>query len=526
MHPRTLLLAGIALGATAHADVRTPVLRWQYGGCTSFCQTGWYSSPAIVDADGDGQAEVVAGSYDLVLLNGATGAVLHRAASAARIWPGIAVADLNHDGHPSVVIGRNNGSATAFDAATLAARGGWPVTPFPGAEVRALALGDLDANGTFQVVVGAGRSGATNQVNVYAPNGSQRAGWPRLRAGDAGYAAGLYNDDIAIADLERSGYPQIFVPTDVHYILGLYRDGSAIAANAMYGAKVWAQVGVHVNQSDDIQGYTDCSATGHGLRPNFAASAPAIGDVNGDGILELAVVGNVYDCTVGNDPLGDRYHLPWLLNADRSRFNASGFDWTSIPAPSAGSAPLSEGNYALIEDAQPDAVLADLDGDGTQEILYSSYDGKVHVYWLDKTAHGSWPFAIPGVGFHFASPPVVADLYHDGQTEVIFATWPLATSVETGKLYVLDHLGAVLQAVDLPAPNGDTWNGGMAAPTLGILPGSRNLAVVLMTHASGAVAYELPQTPYARTLWPTGRGGYLRNGNAFNDRIFADGLGD
>ena len=47
-----------------------------------------------------------------------------------------------------------------------------------------------------------------------------------------------------------------------------------------------------------------------------------------------------------------------------------------------------------------------------------------------------------------------------------------------------------------------------------------------MTHASGAVAYELPQTPYARTLWPTGRGGYLRNGSAFNDRIFADGLGD
>jgi len=248
MHPRTLLLAGIALGATAHADVRTPVLRWQYGGCTSFCQTGWYSSPAIVDVDGDGQAEVVAGSYDLVLLNGATGAVLHRAASAARIWPGIAVADLNHDGHPSVVVGRNNGSATAFDAATLAARGGWPVTPFPGAEVRALALGDLDANGTFQVVVGAGRSGATNQVNVYAPNGGQRAGWPRLQAGDAGYAAGIYNDDIAIADLKRSGYPQIFVPTDVHYILGLYRDGSAIAANAMYGAKVWAQVGVHVNQ--------------------------------------------------------------------------------------------------------------------------------------------------------------------------------------------------------------------------------------------------------------------------------------
>lgn len=526
MFSRALLLAGIALAATAHADVRTPVLRWQYGGCTSFCQTGWYSSPAIVDVDGDGQAEVVAGSYDLVLLNGASGALRLRASSAARIWPGIAVADLNHDGFASIVIGRNNGTATVFNAATLVPRAGWPVTAFSN-EVRAVALGDLDANGSLQIVVGGARPAGTNLVNVYAPNASQRAGWPRPQAGDAGSAAGIYNDDIAIADLGRTGYPQIFVPTDVHYILGLNRDGSSIAANAMYGPnKVWAQVGVHVNQSDDIQGYTDCSPTGHGLRPNFAASAPAVGDVNGDGILELAVAGNVYDCTVGNDPTGDRYHLPWLLNADRSRFNASGFDWTTIPAPSAGSAPLSEGNYALIEDAQPDAVLADLDGDGRKEILYSSYDGKVHAWWLDKTAHGSWPFAVPGAGLHFASPPVVADLYHDGQVEVIFATWPQATSTETGKLYILDHLGAVLQAVDLPAPKGDTWNGGMAAPTLGILPGSRNLAAVLMTHASGAVAYDLPQSAYARTLWATGRGGYLRNGNAFNDRIFADGLGD
>src|SRR6185312_4392294 len=181
-------LAAVVFGAgfahVARADLRTPVLKWQYGGCTSFCQTGWYSSPAIVDLDGDGVPEVVAGSYDLGVLNGASGALLHRNASSARIWPDVAIADLNHDGHPSIAIGRNNGSAYVFDAA-FPARAGWPVPPFPSREVRALALGDLDANGTYQVVVAAARSGSTGQVTVYAPNGAQRTGWPRPQSGDA-----------------------------------------------------------------------------------------------------------------------------------------------------------------------------------------------------------------------------------------------------------------------------------------------------------------------------------------------------
>lgn len=521
---RLALLSIGALAAAAHADVRTPLLKWAYGGCTSYCQTGWYSSPLAVDVDGDGQPEVIAGSYDLVLLDGASGAVRQRVTSSARIWPGIAYGDLDADGHPSVVIGRGGGVIGVYDPATLAPRSGWPVTAF-GAEVRAVALGDLDANRHLAIVAAVAQGVSTHQVTVYAANASVRAGWPRLAAGDAGYAAGVYNDNIAIADLGGSGFPQIYVPTDVHYILGLARDGSGLPANALFGSgKVWAEVGVHVNQSDDVRGYADCSATGHGLRPNFAASAPAIADPLGNGQLELAVVGNVYDCTVG-DPAGDVYHLPWLLNGDRTRFVAGGYDWTAPPAPSLLSAPLSQGNYSLIEDAQPDAVAADLDGDGQQEILYSSYDGKVHAYWLDKTEHGNWPFSVPGVGIHFASPPVVADLYHDGKGEVIFTTWPQATSTETGKLYVLDALGNVLQSVDLPAPKGDSWNGGLASPTLAWLPGSRNLHAILMTHASGAVAYELPQTPYARTRWPTGRGGWLRNGRAANDRIFADGLG-
>ena len=43
----------------------------------------------------------------------------------------------------------------------------------------------------------------------------------------------------------------------------------------------------------------------------------------------------------------------------------------------------------------------------SSEILYSSYDGRVHAYWLDKTEHGNWPYAVykPAEGWMtFASP--------------------------------------------------------------------------------------------------------------------------
>ena len=89
--------------------------------------------------------------------------------------------------------------------------------------------------------------------------------------------------------------------------------------------------------------------------------------------------------------------MPFILKLDRTRWSGSGFDWTAIPAPGPGSGPRSE-DYNVIETAVPNPVAADLDGDGRLEILFPSYDGKLHAYWLDKTEHGSWPYAVPATG--------------------------------------------------------------------------------------------------------------------------------
>jgi len=501
-------VVALTVPVPAGAQVSAPILKWQRGGCfASWCQTGWYSSPAVADLDGDGHPEVVWGSYDVVAVDGATGALEWRAASSSRVWPGIVVADLVGDGTPEVVVGRSSDQLTVYD------RNGsvvWTRNPFGSGEVRTLAVEDLEYDGRLDIVVGRASGGSTKQLSVYGADGTVRPGWPARRDGEAGYGWGMYNENVAVADLGGDGLKEIVGPTDTHYITALDRSGNQLPASSIYGAgKVWSQVGVHVDHAVDLRGYANCGVE---HRPNFANSAPVTADLDGDGQKEIVVVGNVYDCST--DPYTDLYYMPFILRADRTRWAGSGFDWTAIPTPGPGSAPLSE-DYAVIENAVPNPAVADLDGDGRQEILYPSYDGKLHAYWLDKTEHGSWPYAVPGAGIRFASEPVVADLDGDGDAEVIFTSWPQKSVGGTGQLHVLDHLGQPLHVVDLPAPfGGATWNGGLAAPTLDDIDSDSNLEVVVGTVSSGLVAYTLPNTGRARVLWGTGRGGYQRTGAA------------
>jgi hypothetical protein len=495
--------ATLAIGA--------PVLKWQRGGCfASWCQTGWYASPAVADLDKDGQPEVIWGSYDVVVLNGATGALKWRAASGQRVWPGVVVADLTGDGTLEVIVGRGGDQVTVYNAT-----GGvvWTRNPFGGGEVRTLAVADLDNDGKQEIIAGRASGGATKQLNVFQADGSVRPGWPARRDGEAGYGWGMYNENVAVADVTGDGFKDLIGPTDTHYITALDRDGDQLPANAIYntynlrGPKVWSQVGVHVDHAVDLRGYANCG-TEH--RPNFADSAPAIADVDGDGTREIIVVGNVYNCAAS--PYASLYRMAYVLKGDRSRWSGAGFDWTTIPSPASNSGPLSE-DYSVIETPPANAVVADLDGDGLKEILFPSYDGRLHAYWLDKTQKGSWPFDVPGSGIRFASEPAVADLDNDGKAEVIFTSWPQKGGSAVGQLHILSYLGVQLFAVDLPAsfPAGNV-NGGLAAPTLANLDADADLEAVVGTIASGAVAYDLPGTANARILWGTGRGSYTRTG--------------
>jgi len=81
-------------------------------------------------------------------------------------------------------------------------------------------------------------------------------------------------------------------------------------------------------------------------------------------------------------------------------------------------------------------------------------------------------------------------------------------------LHILDYLGNQLHVLNLPAPRGDDWNGGLGAPTIANIDGDADMELIIGTVASGVVAYDLPGTANARILWGTGRGSYKRTGVA------------
>jgi hypothetical protein len=140
----------------------------------------------------------------------------------------------------------------------------------------------------------------------------------------------------------------------------------------------------------------------------------------------------------------------------------------------------------------------------------------LHAFWLDKTEHGNWPYAVYQLNeglIRFASEPVVVDLDNNGKAEVIFASWVEKGSGQTGKLHILDYLGVVLFEANLPLAVDGDWNGALAAPTLANIDLDPDLEIILLTANSGVVVYDLPGSSAARILWETGRGDFQRSGS-------------
>lgn len=309
------------------------------------------TTPALGDLDGDGFPEVVvAGYHDTVALHGEDGATLWTGPAVPEaLVGGPAIADMEADGAPEVVIG-----ATILDGSTGAIRGRGTAglgAGFYMAEFGAIGVvADIDRDGLQEVVVG----NALYDVN-----------------GDTIWTNGESDGFVAVGDFDGDPAGEIVVSYDGE--LRLQDDD---------GTVLWSGVSV-----------------------GGSSGAPAIGDLDGDGEPEIAVPGGWAYYALGADGT-IRWSTP---NTDvTGAFAGSAlFDFDGDGALEVVSADEHE---VLVLDGRTGAVLlrqtdhgsdtyneyatvADVDGDGHAEILYTSADrsGSPAGLRVLGDASNSWP---------------------------------------------------------------------------------------------------------------------------------------
>jgi FG-GAP-like repeat len=498
-------------------------------------ETGWFSSPGLVDLDGDRRLEIVAPFYSTFVYD-AKGRLLGKGtATEGRVYaPGV-VADLDGDGTKEIVVGGNEGTVAAYGLAggRLQLEPGWPASTCSGGqcpETRGMAAADLDGDGRVEVVATTTNTSRTgSQVFVFDASGAVAPGWPRYNTtsdavfngiGNHGY--GAYGENVGIGELDNDPQPEVVVTFDNHQINLFDHDGSSVLASPWYTNRQTGYVGSRLGWGQFIRWLNPRVEDDHYHRHRgdwpdvnktpwlqWTASPPSIGDLDRDGRNEVIGLPNaemkepyetqayafmVLDGAQGSGKRSARRHkgfrrLP-LTRKPAVRPDGDWYPPSGIPAP----------------------TLVDIRGDRRPEIVASVPDGA--VYAVGPGGKRLWRYDYArGAAKTFASEVVAADLNRDRVPELVFGTYGAAP--RSGRLMVLSARGRRLHDIRL-RNQGSNGNGiGIpAAPSIADLDRDGRLEIVVTTFDHGIDIYRVPRSRPNHLPWPTGRGNLLRNGAA------------
>lgn len=513
----------LASATTASAYNINPQLKYKCAGTFDlWTEEAYYSSPYVGDIDNDGKKEIVFSNYSITVLDAATGNTKWKVnsghdrndpvqefnASNGHTWSDVEVADINGDGSLEIITAHGHGVISVLDSNGYFLPG-WPQTP-QDASVRSVEVADLDNDGKKEIIAGLGIPSNTS-VYVYNYDGTLRAGWPQTPQGQNGvdsYTYGVFMDNITTGDLNNDGILEIIVPSDLSHIAVFEPDGSSYPANpAVFGKKNWGHIALFEDYSSEIR--NENNGWGNAIRGNemreelykaeFGHSKAKVYDVDGNGkneVITTAIMCNrIYFPTYPPT----EYMTIAILNGDRTRYKneSLGYNWEVIPMDLGK--PLVQDPNSMSSNVFPSPTIADLDDDGRVEILFNSYNGKVHCFGLDKKEPYAWPYSLTkrtSPKAEYASPVACEDINFDGKKEVVFTSYFDPTQGYgnvRGYLYILNYEGKLMNKIELPDSKeaGRHANGGMAQPVVADIDNDGLFEIIINTQQSAICVYDL-----------------------------------
>jgi hypothetical protein len=322
-----------------------------------------FPSPAAGDLDGDGNLEIVVGTWGhYITAWHSEGPLAFQYYNADTVWSSPAVADIDLDGQDEVIIGADcwggvnwpyarGGLLYAFEG-NGAIMPGWP-KQLPQVIWSSPAIADLDGDSFPDIVVGTGlfwqntSPGASNYLSyadgkfVYAFNyrGDSLPGWP-VRTGNNNFSSP------AVADIDGDGFYEVAIGSMDYNTYVLNHDGSQRWVTRYYDVPKLGSPAIADINSDGLldvimaEGGNLTARDPNGgmfLNQNVGGNifnCPAVGDIDQDGRVEVIVATGMdgetgllasYEAGTFNPAL-----MPWPMFRRNAR-HTGGYNYEEVP---------------------------------------------------------------------------------------------------------------------------------------------------------------------------------------------------
>ena len=425
------------------------------------------SSPTIADINKDGIDEILIGTLTKspdgfshggqVIVMRHDGSILWKAQLDAPVNSAPAVGDLDNDGDMEIIVSvggdagdlLHQGGVIAFDHNgnrlwTFRTLDDYPEDGYSNGVYSSPTLCDTDGNGTKEIIFGAW------DRNIYLLDHNGVSLWNNI-PGIGQVHQGFHNGDTiwstaACTDLDSNGSKEIIIGADITGG-GILPDGT-------------------VTQDGGFLYVFDKNGTILVRRyvPEAIFSSPAVADINNDGIGEIVV--------------GTSWFF-WQQNGGNPVPKVYAFSTANVFGPLAynDAAKLPDLPGWPKQTAYPgfsSPALADLDNDGDLEIVIGSgnpfsQQGQVLAWHHDGSTVAGWPVTphnATNTNAHITSSPTIADIDGDGTLEILFSMlWDIQVYNADGSLHeILPTTYTTAASPAIGDTNGDgitdIWIGG------------------------------------------------------------------